>query len=238
MTGGGPQAELLRRVAHWLMKEPALEENALTAQVANGRLTIERRSTDPAPPGDVTVTDPDGKTQTLKLAETGPGRAAAGVAATTPGVWQASDGKRTAYAAAGAANPLEIADLRATASLVGKLAREFGRRCALAGHCRQPGYPGAAPDRAGSWCVRQFVGRAGATARSPGDRHCRAGTAAVLDRSATDAGPDGWCLAARGDVGVPSVIASEAKRPVVASEAKLPRVTCEFSVEIASLRPQ
>src|SRR5580658_2139422 len=66
--GGGPQAELLRRVAHWLMQEPALEENALTAQVAAGRLTIERRSTDPAPPGQVTVTDPDGKARTLGLA--------------------------------------------------------------------------------------------------------------------------------------------------------------------------
>ena len=48
--GGGPQAELLRRVAHWLMQEPELEENALTAHVADGRLAIERRSTDPAPP--------------------------------------------------------------------------------------------------------------------------------------------------------------------------------------------
>ena len=36
--GGGPQAELLRRVAHWLMQEPELEENALTAHVADGRL--------------------------------------------------------------------------------------------------------------------------------------------------------------------------------------------------------
>jgi hypothetical protein len=124
--GGGPQAELLRRVAHWLMQEPALEENALTAQVADGRLTIERRSTDPGPPGDVTVTDPDGKTQKLALTETAPGRATTGLAATTPGVWQATDGQRTAYAAAGAANPLEIADLRATATLVGKLARASG----------------------------------------------------------------------------------------------------------------
>ena len=124
--GGGPQAELLRRVAHWLMQEPALEENALTAQVADGRLTIERRSTDPGPPGDVTVTDPDGKTQKLPLTETAPGRATTGLAATTPGVWQATDGQRSAYAAAGAANPLEIADLRATASLVGKLARASG----------------------------------------------------------------------------------------------------------------
>ncbi len=124
--GGGPQAELLRRVAHWLMQEPALEENALSAQVADGRLTIERRSTDPGPPGDVTVTDPDGKTQKLPLTETAPGRATTGLAATTPGVWQVSDGQHTAYAAAGAANPLEIADLRATAGLVGKLARASG----------------------------------------------------------------------------------------------------------------
>ncbi|MEJ0018167.1 MAG: hypothetical protein WDN25_16680 [Acetobacteraceae bacterium] len=72
--GGGPQAELLRRVAHWLMQEPELEENALTARVADGRLAVERRSTDPAPPGQVTVTDPDGKTQTLTLVPASPGR--------------------------------------------------------------------------------------------------------------------------------------------------------------------
>ena len=65
--GGGPQAELLRRIAHWLMQEPALEENALTARVNEGRLTVRRRSTDPSPPGPVTVTDPDGKTETVPL---------------------------------------------------------------------------------------------------------------------------------------------------------------------------
>ena len=124
--GGGPQAELLRRIAHWLMQEPELEENALTARVAEGKLTIERRSTDPTPPGPVTVTDPDGTTSSMKLVESGPGRAAAVLAATTPGVWQATDGDRTAYAAAGAANPPELADLRATAGLVTKLARGSG----------------------------------------------------------------------------------------------------------------
>jgi hypothetical protein len=139
--GGGPQAELLRRVAHWLMQEPALEENALTAQVADGRLTIERRSTDPGPPGAVTVTDPDGKTQKLPLTETAPGRATTGLAATTPGVWQATDGQHTAYAAAGAANPLEIADLRATASLVGKLARASGGGVHWLGTAASPDVP-------------------------------------------------------------------------------------------------
>jgi hypothetical protein len=124
--GGGPQAELLRRIAHWLMKEPALEENALTAHVDEGRLTVLRRSTDPAPPGPVTITDPDGQTTKITLAPAGPGAATISLPATTPGVWQASDGTYTAYAAAGAANPPEIADLRATAGVVGKLANESG----------------------------------------------------------------------------------------------------------------
>jgi hypothetical protein len=121
--GGGPQAELLRRIAHWLMQEPELEENALTARVTDGRLTIERRSTDPATPGPVTVTDPDGKALRLPLRETAPGHATATLPASTPGVWQATDGERSAYAAAGAANPPELADLRATATQIGRLAR-------------------------------------------------------------------------------------------------------------------
>jgi hypothetical protein len=124
--GGGPQAELLRRIAHWLMREPALEENALTARVNEGRLTVQRRSTDPAPPAPVTVTDPDGKKQTMPLSPSGPGLASASLPATTPGVWQATDGTYTAFAAAGAANPPEIADLRATATVVGKLANASG----------------------------------------------------------------------------------------------------------------
>ncbi|WP_428492030.1 hypothetical protein [Rhodopila sp.] len=128
--GGGPQAELLRRIAHWLMKEPDLEENALTARVVDGRLRIENRSTDPGAPGEVVVTDPDGKKETLKLHEDSPGRATAARAATVPGVWQVTQGSgpgaRTAYAAAGAANPPELADLRATATVAGPLARASG----------------------------------------------------------------------------------------------------------------
>ncbi len=89
-------------------------------------MTVLRRSTDPAPPGPVTITDPDGKVSTVPLTPTGPGEATASEPAVTPGVWQASDGTYTAFAAAGAANPPEIADLRATADVVGKLARDSG----------------------------------------------------------------------------------------------------------------
>ena len=140
--GGGPQAELLRRIAHWLMQEPELEENALTATVTDGRLTIERRSTDPAPAGNVQVTDPDGHARTLALTQAEPGRATVSLPAMTPGVWQATDGVRTAYAAAGAANPPELADLRATATKVGPVARASGGGV----HWLDTGKPGAAPD--------------------------------------------------------------------------------------------
>lgn len=124
--GGGPQAELLRRIAHWLMQEPELEENALTAMVTDGVLKIEARSTDPNPSLDVSVTDPDGKTETVHLQQQSPGRATTTRTATTPGVWRVTQGDRSAYAAAGAANPREIADLRATATLAGKLAHASG----------------------------------------------------------------------------------------------------------------
>jgi hypothetical protein len=124
--GGGPQAELLRRIAHWLMQEPDLEENALTARVVDGKLLIERRSTDAAPAGSVVVTDPDRKATTLTLHESQSGRATASVPATVPGVWQVSQGTQSAYAAAGAANPPELADLRATATVLGPTARASG----------------------------------------------------------------------------------------------------------------
>jgi hypothetical protein len=124
--GGGPQAELLRRVAHWLMKEPELDETALTARVDAGRLDVERRSTEEGPPGTVTITDPDGAQTRQALAEAQPGRYTASAPAARPGVWQVTDGTRTAYAASGAANPQEVADLRATGTLLAPLARASG----------------------------------------------------------------------------------------------------------------
>ncbi len=124
--GGGPQAELLRRTAHWLMKEPALEEEALTASIEGQAMRVERRTTTDAPPPPITVTSPSGQTAMLALQPAGPGRAAGQVPAAAPGVWRASDGTRTAFAAAGTANPLEIADLRVSAEHIGPVARASG----------------------------------------------------------------------------------------------------------------
>jgi hypothetical protein len=123
--GGGPQGELLRRIAHWTMKEPELEEEDLTARIEHGQLTVVRRSLDAGPPPEIAVTAPDGGTSRHR-AESRGGRAVVELPATMPGVWQVADGRRTAYAAAEAGNPLEIADLRADDARLRPLAEATG----------------------------------------------------------------------------------------------------------------
>ncbi len=117
---GGPYAELLRRIAHWLMKEPDLEEERLRAGVAGGRLTIERGSLLPDMPP-VTVTAPSGETRDLTLTPAGGGVARAVVPAEETGLYRVEDGERTALAASGALNPVEFADLRASDEALGPL---------------------------------------------------------------------------------------------------------------------
>jgi len=124
--GGGPQAELLRRIAHWLMKEPALEEEALRARLEDGRLMVDRRTLGDGPPGEIAVTAPDGTISRVPLVPGSPGRSTASVPAAAPGVWAVSDGARQAFAAAADANPREIADLRATATVLTPTVRASG----------------------------------------------------------------------------------------------------------------
>ncbi|HET8728171.1 MAG TPA: hypothetical protein VFO41_11715 [Alphaproteobacteria bacterium] len=112
--GGGPQAELLRRLAHWLMKEPELEENDLKTSVAGSRIEIERRRLEGDAAGPVEITTPSGETVTLELAETAPGRAAATYAADQPGIFRINEGDHTALAVVGTLNPPELTDMRTT----------------------------------------------------------------------------------------------------------------------------
>ncbi len=70
--GGGPHVSLYRRIAHWLMKEPELEEEALKAR-ALGRTLEVTRQTIAGDPGAATIRTPSGKTETLALTETAPG---------------------------------------------------------------------------------------------------------------------------------------------------------------------
>jgi len=123
--GGGPQAELLRRIAHWLMREPDLEEEDLRATIAGGRLEILRRSLAPEHP-EIEVTLPSGETQMVTLEPGRGGRAGATIAATEGGLYRVGDGRRTALAAAGPLNPREFEDLRASPAALGPLVEASG----------------------------------------------------------------------------------------------------------------
>ncbi len=125
--GGGPQAELLRRVAHWLMKEPDLEEEDLRASIEDGRLDIQRRSLSDKP-ATVDVTTPSGKAAQVKLADQGDGRQTGTLAVDETGLYRLTDGVHLAFAASGALNPLEIADLRSTAEKMQPLIDATGGR--------------------------------------------------------------------------------------------------------------
>ncbi|MDP4031842.1 MAG: glutamine amidotransferase [Pseudorhodobacter sp.] len=106
--GGGPQLELLRRLAHWMLKEPELEEEALTAVASDQMLRITRRSVAETPPGDVTITMPDGAKLTLALPEVTPGHYTADWAAPDVGLYRLAQGDLQAVVAVGPAAPKEF----------------------------------------------------------------------------------------------------------------------------------
>jgi hypothetical protein len=123
--GGGPQAELLRRISHWLMREPDLEEEALRAEVVNGQLEIRRRSLD-LEPRSVEIVSPTGAVSEVTLTPSETGRASVSVAAEELGLYRVNDGTRTALAAAGPVNPREFEDARSTPDVLAPLIEESG----------------------------------------------------------------------------------------------------------------
>jgi hypothetical protein len=123
--GGGPQTELLRRMAHWLMKEPDLEEEALAGKQVDGNLVIERRTmADEASP--VTVTLPSGKQEIVTLNEVSPGRFEGSLDVTEAGLHRLSDGKLVAVAAAGSGSAREMASLSATTAVLAPVVTATG----------------------------------------------------------------------------------------------------------------
>ncbi len=123
--GGGPQAELLRRVAHWLMKEPDLEEEVLKGAVEGENITITRRTMqDTVEP--VTVEQPDGSEETVDLINIEPGIWQGQADGKALGLYRLTDGEHSAVVARGALNPLEYADVRATQEILEPISKETG----------------------------------------------------------------------------------------------------------------
>jgi hypothetical protein len=118
---GGPHLDLLRRLSHWLMKEPDLEEEALRLTVSGHDLLV-RRQTMADEIADVTLTSPSGVARTLKLDSTKPGVWESTVAANELGLWRATDGKLNALINVGPANPREYAEVTSTTEALAPLA--------------------------------------------------------------------------------------------------------------------
>ena len=110
---GGPQAELLRRLAHWLMKEPDLEEEQLSAVAAGSQLAISRRSLSETERR-VVIRTPTGEERTAVLPPSGSGVSEVRIGVDEIGLYRLDDGDKTAVAAVGPLNPLEFSDVRTT----------------------------------------------------------------------------------------------------------------------------
>jgi hypothetical protein len=108
--GGGPHAELLRRIAHWLMKEPELEEEQLSLKGVGGDLVIGRRTMEEAP-GPVELTDPSGGTTNIALAPIAPGEFGATIKDAERGLYRARSGELFAVGAVGLAAAPEFQDV-------------------------------------------------------------------------------------------------------------------------------
>jgi hypothetical protein len=122
---GGPHLDLLRRLSHWLMKQPDLEEEALRMFVTGRTLTV-RRQTMAESVDEITLTSPSGTTRTLTLGANEPGLYTATVEASELGLWRATDGKLTALINVGPANPREFSEVTSTTQVIGPLANATG----------------------------------------------------------------------------------------------------------------
>jgi hypothetical protein len=115
--GGGPQLELLRRLAHWMMKEPELEEEALTAQATGQSMRIQRRTlAESVPP--VTITDPTGKVTEIPLESVSPGVFEGSFEGPQIGLYRLENGDEVAIIGLGPAAPREFVRTIATGDVL------------------------------------------------------------------------------------------------------------------------
>jgi hypothetical protein len=122
---GGPYIDLLRRLAHWLMKEPELDEEALRMNARGRQLTIERQTLAETV-GDMRLVQPDGEELKLSLTEAEPGLWRANFTARRQGLHRVIDGDRVAFANVGPANPREFRDVTSTLDELRPLVEETG----------------------------------------------------------------------------------------------------------------
>ncbi|QDG76429.1 hypothetical protein [Labrenzia sp. PHM005] len=123
--GGGPHVPLLRRLAHWLMQEPDLEEEALNVSLRGPELIVERQTLGQTA-NDVTVVTPTGDRSELSMTEQEPGLWRGSVPATETGLFSISDGAMNALIHVGPQNPREYTDVLSTTEVLTPVSEATG----------------------------------------------------------------------------------------------------------------
>ncbi|MBN9673674.1 hypothetical protein [Roseibium aggregatum] len=123
--GGGPHVPLLRRLAHWLMQEPDLEEEALKVTLRGTELAIERQTLGETV-GEVTVVSPTGDQSAVTLTEQEPGLWRGGSLANETGLYSVSDGDMSTLIHVGPQNPREYTDVLSTTEVLSPLTEATG----------------------------------------------------------------------------------------------------------------
>ena len=165
--GGGPYLDLLRRLAHWLMKEPELEEEALRASAKGREVTVERQSVS-GEARDTYLVAPNGKRTKLDMTPFAPGLSRAHVTVDRFGLYRAEDGEHEALVNVGPENSLEMQDVVSTTEKLRPIAEATGGT------------------------VRRISAQAGRR-----DRSCRASSASILRRAMAAATTSGSSAPAR-----------------------------------------
>ena len=115
--GGGPHTDLLRRLSHWLMKEPELEEERLVATSKGLKLTLERRSMEDKV-GPIKLSGPGGEAADVTPVASTPGVWTSSIDVKTPGLYKAEtagpNGPITAVVNAGVEDPREMSEVTAS----------------------------------------------------------------------------------------------------------------------------
>jgi len=123
--GGGPHVSLYRRMAHWLMKEPELEEERLTADSRGMTLQVARQ-TMAEEAGSATVLAPSGETFEITLDESGPGTFAGSAEVEEIGLYQIGHGDLTTLAHVGPVNAPEFEGTVSTTEILEPVAEATG----------------------------------------------------------------------------------------------------------------
>ena len=123
--GGGPHTTLLRRLAHWLMKEPSLEEEAVDIEVNGNKMMLKRQTMkDTVNIG--TLIDPVGEKYQIELVEKNNGEWEGVFESEIPGLYRFENDGLSVLGHVGPLNPREYTHIVSTTEHLKDIVKQSG----------------------------------------------------------------------------------------------------------------